>query len=504
MFWKKKQNPAPQREDEPRAEKAPMRIARASKIYESPKQVERYEPPPGVVPSFAYDSIMAQDNTPYNWINDAGLYQVFFPGYPVLAQLALKPEFRKIVGVIAEEMTRKWINIKVHGDDESGERDQKVIEITQEFKRLKIQESFRKVLEDDGYFGRGQFYYDLDMPKGSGLVSDNPDELSNILTLNKFKVTKGSFRGLVNVEPMWTYPGIFNSTNPLRRDYYKPSEWYVFQKLTHHTRLGTIISNPVPDMLKASFAFGGISISQMCEPTINNWISTRDAINTMIRSFSTSGILTNMQSTLQGGTEDDLQGRAEIFAMLRDNNGVMLLDKDQEEFFQFNIPLSGLDALQAQSQEQMAGISSIPIVKLLGITPSGLNASSDGEIRVFYDYIMARQEADLRDEIEKTLKVVQLHLYGEIDDAIGFDFEPLYQLSELEKSEVEKNQADTLATLVTSQIIDGDSALSILQGDKNSRFAGIDLHAEFDTGVDDDDEQEEEGEPESEADRAAT
>jgi hypothetical protein len=56
-------------------------------------------------------------------------------------------------------------------------------------------------------------------------------------------------------------------------------------------------------------------------------------------------------------------------------------------------PRWALSMLQAQAQEQMAAVSSIPLVKLLGIAPTGLNASSDGEIRVFYDYIHALQQS---------------------------------------------------------------------------------------------------------------
>ncbi|WP_257962846.1 DUF1073 domain-containing protein [Neisseria sicca] len=50
---------------------------------------------------------------------------------------------------------------------------------------------------------------------------------------------------------------------------------------------------------------------------------------------------------------------------------------------------------------------------LLGITPSGLNASTEGEIAVYYDHIRAMQENLLRDPLDKLLKLVQLHLFGQ-------------------------------------------------------------------------------------------
>src|SRR5579862_3930932 len=39
-------------------------------------------------------------------------------GFPYLAELAVRPEFRKITEGLAREMTRKWIEIKNRGDED--------------------------------------------------------------------------------------------------------------------------------------------------------------------------------------------------------------------------------------------------------------------------------------------------------------------------------------------------------------------------------------------------
>jgi uncharacterized protein len=56
----------------------------------------------------------------------------------------------------------------------------------------------------------------------------------------------------------------------------------------------------------------------------------------------------------------------------------MVLDRETEEFQFAAIPLGGLSDLQNQILEQIASISGIPIVKLLG---ARLNASSEGETK---------------------------------------------------------------------------------------------------------------------------
>jgi hypothetical protein len=132
-----------------------------------------------------------------------------------------------------------------------------------------------------------------------------------------------------------------------------------------------------------------------------------------------------------------------------------------EEFFNVSTQLGTLDKLQAQAQEQMASISGIPLVKLLGVTPSGLNASSDGEIRVFYDYILAYQERMFSLPLRKVLDIVMLSEFGEIDESISFQFEPLWQMSDAEKADVALKK--TQALMLAEPALSGDTLLRELR-----------------------------------------
>ncbi|EEZ74644.1 hypothetical protein NEILACOT_05360 [Neisseria lactamica ATCC 23970] len=183
-------------------------------------------------------------------------------------------------------------------------------------------------------------------------------------------------------------------------------------------------------------------------------------------------------SAILGGSDDgdtSIILRAELYNRLRDNRGLMLLSKDEEEFFQFNTPLSGLDALLAQSQEQMAAPSHTPLVKLLGITPSGLNASTEGEIAVYYDHIRAMQENLLRDPLDKLLKLVQLHLFGKVDDNITFDFVPLRQMSETELSTIRKSDTDRDVAYIQAGVVSAEEVRGRLAGEPGSGYNGIDV-----------------------------
>jgi phage-related protein (TIGR01555 family) len=395
-----------------------------------------------------------------------------FLGYPYLAELTQRPEYRRISEIIAKEMTRKWIKFISTGNDDSEDKEDKIKAIESEFKRLKVKEVCLKTLEQDGFFGRSQIYIDTG-------ATDKPEELLTELRENKSKIGIGSVKRLTVVEPMWTYPNAYNSMDPLKPDYFVPTEWFVMGKRIHASRLIFCVSRKVPDLLKPAYAFGGLSLSQMCKPYIDNWLRTRQAVSDMVHSFSVSGLKTNMNDILNGGATAVLAARAQLFNQYRDNSGMMMIDKDTEEFFNVSTPLTTLDALQAQAQEQMASVAGIPLAILLKITPSGLNASSEGEIRIFYDFIEAEQEANLAPMLDKILRIAQLNLFGEIDKEISFKFEPLWSMTELELATARKVEADTDIEYINAGVVAPEEVRTRLATEENSAYAALDLNIEI-------------------------
>lgn len=408
---------------------------------------------------------IAMDSSPLGNFGADCFFGTGFIGYPRLAELAQISEYRSVSETTANEMTRQWIEIKSVGEEDNSET---IKQIEECYERLNVRDVFRKAIETDGLFGRGQILVQ---------IKDHDGKLANPLLLTEKTIAKGSLKALVNIEPMWTTPAPYNAIDPTLPDFYKPKAWYVMAQEIHASRLFTLISRPVPDMLKPAYNFGGVSMTQLMMPYVERWLRTVDSVSDLLHSFSLSGIKTDMSAILSGSDDGDtnIMLRAELYNRLRDNRGLMLLSKDEEEFFQFNTPLSGLDALLAQSQEQMAAPSHTPLVKLLGITPSGLNASTEGEIAVYYDHIRAMQENLLRDPLDKLLKLVQLHLFGKVNDNITFDFVPLQQMSETELSAIRKSDTDRDVAYIQAGVVSAEEVRGRLASEPDSGYNGIDV-----------------------------
>lgn len=436
-------------------------------------------PPPGVLPVGADG--LAMDEAPPQSVQiiagwAGGYFQggafdegITFLGYPYLAQLAQRPEYRVISETIATEMTRKWIRLQAEGDE--GAKADRIKELNDELDRLQVRDRFRESAEQDGFFGRAHIYLDTG-------ETDDRDELKTSIgdgrdVVSKAKIRKGSLKSVRTVEAVWTYPTSYNSTDPLKPDWYQPTNWFVMGKEIHRSRLLKFVGREVPDLLKPAYSFGGLSLSQMAKPYVDNWLRTRQSVADLVHSFVVLGLKTDMESQLQPG--GNLQQRLELFNRTRDNRGVMVMDKNSEDFFNVTTALGTLDVLQAQTQEHMAAVSRIPLVKLTGISPHGLNASSEGEIRVFYDTIKAYQEAFFTPNLRRVIDFAMLNLWGEVDATITFAYEPLWSLDEKGEAEVREIEARTGQIHIDTGVISQAEERKRVAGQPDGPYQGLDV-----------------------------
>lgn len=396
-----------------------------------------------------------------------------FLGYPYLSELAQRPEYRVIVETIATEMTRKWIKVKSTSDDQG--KAQRISQLEDELKRLKVSEHFGKAAEQDGYFGRGHLYLDFD-----DAAEKNPQELKTPVgdgmnDITKMKVRIGSLKRIQPVEPVWCYPTQYNSTNPLAPNWYQPDMWYAMGTEVHSSRLLTFVGREVPDLLKPAYSFGGLSMTQMAKPYVDNWLRTRQSVSDLVHAFTVWCLSTDLGETLTPGGEQ-LFTRVQMFNNIRDNKGMMITDKETEELSNISASLSGLDALQAQSQEHMMSVARIPAIKFTGLQPQGLNASSEGEIRAFYDTIRAKQGHDFDPNLLRVFRLAQMNLWGMVDPDLTYEWVDLWQMDAKQKAEIRKIEADTDIVLIDGGVIDSQESRERVAADEDSPHAGLDLN----------------------------
>jgi uncharacterized protein len=457
---------------------------------------------------------------------------LLFLGYPFLSEMAQRAEFRLFGEIMSEEMTRKFIDfrgtedesVKEDDKDETTEREEdataedemppqfrpgakpedegdspkddpdkkprsdgrnkeierKIIELRHLAEDIKLRQVFKTIAAHDAYFGIGHLFLDL---KGANV--DDPRDPENRMSIgngrdeaSKQKLGKGCLKGLRCIEPVWCYPTMYNAMNPLHPSWYDPEVWYVMGAEIHKTRLIPFVGRPVPDILKPAYAFGGLPMTQMAQPYVDIWLRTRESVAELIHAFSIMILQTNMGTVVQpggaGGQAGDVVARMQLMNAMRDNQGMMILDKATEDFKNVSAPLGTLDQLQAQAQEHMYSVARIPAVKWTGIQPQGLNATSEGELRAFNDTVHGAQEHLFRVGLTTIVDIMMISLWGKRDPDIVFDFNELHEMTEKEKAETGKIKAETDQIRVDSGIVSQEEVRAVLVADPDSGYHGLD------------------------------
>ena len=402
-----------------------------------------YTPPIGVVPNTeAGNKSMAMDATQYDYLNaaaNANVNNAVFAGFPTLATLSQQAEYYNMAQVVADEMVRNWITVK--STDENNEL---IEDIEKGLIEYDVKRIIHEAVKQDAIFGVGHIFVGVDEQDPSlPLVMDG--RAIPLGAKLKFKI----------IDPNWTYPALYNANDPLSDNFYKPESWFVMGQTVHESRLIDIISRPVPDILKPSYNFAGLSLTQLMMPYVNDWTRMRENVIKIVKTLRMRALKTDMDSLLQSPV--DFKKRMQLFVQTQDNFGIWALD-NAEDYLHQQTSLSELSNLLSNYQDQLCIPARITNLKLLGNAPAGLNASGDSELETWHETVSGMQERDIRNAINEMIKIIQLVKFGEIDDSIYFDFNPLNEVTDKEAAEITKLKVETLAIASDSQVITPDEA----------------------------------------------
>lgn len=386
-----------------------------------------------------------------------------FIGYPMCAELSQCGLMRAGVETLADEMVRKW---PVYMGATTADSDDAKL-LNEEMQRLDIKTVFRTMAEYCGYFGGGLLYIDTG--------ENSSEELAKPIKISKYYIGPGTVKRLIPVEPICLGPLSYNSLDPLRPDYFLPDMWYVTGRgPIHASRFIRFVKNEPPIILRPAYNFFGIPDVQIALDYMLHFTETRESAARLLKKFSLSILKTDANAILTMGDASEAQRRIAHMAQTRDNDGVYVIDFDSEDFVQVNTPLSGVTDIVRQALELLACIWRMPVVKYLEVSPSGMNATGESDIRSWYDHVGSQVEKIFGSPMESVTRLMHLNVFGEVKSNISWSWPTLWEMTEREQAEVDKIQADTDAVLLDRGIVDQEEVRATLASQPEGRYSGID------------------------------
>lgn len=188
-----------------------------------------------------------------------------------------------------------------------------------------------------------------------------------------------------------------------------------------------------------------------------------------LRTISIEGL---RQIIASGGPAlEGLLAHIEMIRRFQSNEGLTILDaKDKFEAHQYTF--SGLDNVLMQFGQQLSGASQIPLVRLFGQSPAGLNSSGESDLRTYYDNTKQQQERRLRSPVTRLYDVlIRSELGTAPPEGFAYQFTSLWQLSDTEKAQNAKTVAEAVTAAYDADLVDRSTAMKELR--QSSHGTGI-------------------------------
>lgn len=152
------------------------------------------------------------------------------------------------------------------------------------------------------------------------------------------------------------------------------------------------------------------------------------------------------------GYEEKVLNRLQLAAMAKGINGTLVMDAE-ENYDQKQLQFGGLVDLLMGFMQLVSGASDIPMTRLLGQSPGGLNASGESDLRNYYDRISSNQELVLQPALQVLDECLIRSALGSRPAEVFYNWRSLWQTTDTERAAIGKTTAETIKTISETRLL---------------------------------------------------
>lgn len=371
----------------------------------------------------------------------------------------------QVVDVVADDMTRK--GVKLNGL--STPKDSEMID--QEMDRLQVWDKLNKNIKWSRLYG--------------GSLAVMMIDGQNVSTpLNPNTIGKGQFKGLMVLDRWMVQPTLEDLVTEMGPDYGKPKYYDVItdsvglcNQRIHYSRVIRMDGVELPYWQSITENLWGQSVIERLEDRLTIFDSaTLGAGQLVYKAHLRTYKVKKLREIIAAGGKfyDALVKQIQEIRMWQSNEGMTLMDAD-DAFETHQYSFTGLDNLLLQFGQQISGATGIPLVRLFGQSPAGLNATGESDLANYYDNINQQQEGRLRTPLQILYAVLHMSVLGKpLPDSFSFKFASLWQLDDEKKANVAKGVTDAVLAAEEAGLIKRSTALKELR--QSSEVTGVFSH----------------------------
>lgn len=275
-------------------------------------------------------------------------------------------------------------------------------------------------------------------------------------------VRQGSYEGIKIIDPMWLMPEFDQASlmSPADKDFYEPTYYKTMggEKI-HKSHLIKSIYAPVSDILKPTYFFGGVPLTQMLYNSVFAAEMIADEVPQLVRSKRMYVLDGDLESMIMN--PDEAEERLEGFIYFRDNYQAVVKNAD-DDVKQLDTSLNDLPEVQVKAYQRVCAVAGAPFERIMATNPSGSNASGEYTTREYVQLLNGIREMHLKPLLNRHYELL---LKSEFNSKEKFDvlFNPIDSPTAVETAQNAAIKVNTLSTAVQSGAISPDNMRDALK-----------------------------------------
>lgn len=296
-------------------------------------------------------------------------------------------------------------------------------------------------------------------------------------------VKKNSYKGIRQVDPYWCAPILDTdaASNPSSPRFYRPTWWVIGGKKYHWTHLFISMGPEVADVLKPSYYYGGIPLTQRIYERV--YAAERVANEAPLLSMSKRTTALHVDIKKATANQAEFEKRLAFWVANRDNHGVKVLGLE-ENMEESDTSLSDFDAVMMGQYQLVAAVTEVPATKLLGTSPKGFNATGEFEMKSYHEKLETIQTTDYNPFLARHYELLVKSEGWDIHLTVAWN--PVDSKTAEQLAELNERKATTGKALIEGGVISPDEERQRVRNDKNSGYTLDDEVADTDMEYRDD------------------
>ena len=358
---------------------------------------------------------------------------------------------QNVVEIIPNDMTSRWFTVTGSLTPRQTDRLNRAQRVTG--LREKVNEGLRWGRLYGGAAG-------LILIRGQEGVLDRPLDLETILP--------GTFAGL-HILDRWCgiTPELGLVTDLTDPDFGLP-EYYDIQAgegriaaRIHHSRMIRFTGRELPCLERlAELYWGASEVESLYREVVQYDNTTANMAALTFRANVDTMEVANLEqlfSVTSGEAQRRFWATVQAQSTLKSNFGMQLVNRG-DKITNTQYTFTGLSDVHESMCLSLSGASRIPMTKLFGRSPAGMNATGESDLQNYYDYVDTLRENVLRPILERILPVLAMSELGAVPKDLDISFPPLWTPKATEVAEIAKNKAEAIIAVFQAGLLRADTA----------------------------------------------